>query len=81
MGFRELVFVFLFCALVAALFLGLAQAQAPAGGAAQARGQNRSTAAVAAQPEANLAQLMRGILFPNSNVSSFSLKVRIPTTM
>jgi hypothetical protein len=72
MGFRKLVFVFLFCALVATLFLGLAQAQAPAGGAAPARGQNRSAAAVAAPPEANLAQVMRGILFPNSNVIFFA---------
>jgi hypothetical protein len=52
------------------LFLGSAAAQAPTGGAARASSPKGGRAP--ATQMANLAQLMRGILFPNSNVIFFS---------
>ena len=53
------------------LFLGSAKAQAPASGAARASNP-KGAGTPAAKAEANLAQVMRGILFPNSNVIFFS---------
>src|SRR5215469_16119656 len=54
----------LFSVLVAGAIVQVASGQAPGRGAAPA---GRAGAAAAA-PQANLAQLMRGILFPSSNV-------------
>jgi hypothetical protein len=48
-------------------FVGLCDAQTPA--AAPMAPAKRSASAQAPQVYANLAQLMKGILFPNSNVS------------
>jgi hypothetical protein len=52
-------------------FVGLCDAQAPASAAAPAK-VKRTASAQAPQVYANLAQLMRGILFPNSNVIFFA---------
>jgi len=59
------------CIGVAGLFLGLAEAQTPAPGAARRRPQT-SAAATTPQVYGNLAQVMRGILFPASNVIFFA---------
>jgi hypothetical protein len=59
------------CIGVAALMFGLAQAQTPAPKAAQ-RAPQTSAAATTPQVYGNLAQVMRGILFPNSNVVFFA---------
>ncbi len=52
-------------------FVGVSEAQSPAtkGAAKQAKG---GAAAASPQIQANLAQLMKGILFPNSNVIFFA---------
>jgi hypothetical protein len=72
MRFRCVVFDMLLVGVgILTLFFGPAAAQAPAGGAARAPG-STAVRAPAAKAEANLAQVMRGILFPNSNVIFFS---------
>jgi hypothetical protein len=70
MRFRSTVVVLLVSAGMAWLFFGIAKAQAPAGGT-QTRAQN-GTAKSPAQVQANLAQVMRGILLPDSNVIFFA---------
>lgn len=72
MRFRSIIFDMVIVGVgIVTLFLGPAAAQAPAGGATRAPGS--TTARVSAtKAEANLAQVMRGILFPNSNVIFFS---------
>ena len=53
----------------ALLFLaGVAAAQAPSSKAAQRRPPKAGAPGPSSRPEAKLAQLMRGILFPNSNI-------------
>jgi hypothetical protein len=72
MRFRSVAFGMLVVGAGILTFLfGPAGAQAPAGGAARAPSQTSSRAS-AMHAEANLAQVMRGILFPNSNVIFFS---------
>ena len=51
---------------IATLFAGLSQAQTKAGGAPPAQAKAKAAAPAATMP--NLAQVMRGILYPNSNV-------------
>jgi len=63
--------ILLVCAAMAALLFGTARAQAPSPGAAQPAPQKPDKAATV-KVEANLAQLMRGIMFPNSNVIFFA---------
>lgn len=63
--------ILLVCAVMAALLFGTARAQAPSAGAAQPALQKPGKAATV-KVEANLAQLMRGIMFPNSNVIFFA---------
>lgn len=67
MRFRNVLSLLVCCSGVALLFLRIAEAQTPARGVAQSAAQNRAWAA-ASQLHGNLAQVMRGILFPNSNV-------------
>lgn len=71
MRFRSVVFLLLVCAAVAMPFFRIAEAQTPAQGVARTRAQNGTTAP-AAQVHGNLAQVMRGILFPNANVIFFA---------
>ena len=75
MRIRSVLFVWVLFAGVATLVLaGVVAAQAPAGGgqAAPARGRGAAAQAPAAQLHGNLAQVMRGILFPSSNVIFFA---------
>jgi hypothetical protein len=79
MRFRGKVFAMFICAGTALFFLGLASAQTPGRGAVKApvksgtTGGARGGATVAsAKVYGNLAQVMRGILFPNSNVIFFA---------
>ena len=65
---------------MATLFLGLAEAQAPASGAAPASAKTATAAAAGSRVEGNLAQVMRGILFPNVNVVYF-VQSNNPTTV
>jgi hypothetical protein len=67
MRFCRIVLALLVCAGMASFFLGLAAAQAPA----PAKAASGATA-VAPKAEGNLAQVMRGILFANSNVIFFA---------
>jgi len=73
MRFRNTFFMLLVCAAMALFFLGAADAQAPSQVAANTAPQ-KSAKAVSSFPQvsANLAQLMRGIMFPNSNVIFFA---------
>jgi hypothetical protein len=71
MKFRNVVFTLIVCAVMATLFLGMAEAQAPATGAAPAKAPAKAPAAASRVP-GNLAQVMRGILFPNVNVIYFA---------
>jgi hypothetical protein len=64
MRFRNAVFALLACSCVATLFFGTAEAQAP-----QAQPPNGAAASLA---PANVTQVMRGILFPNSNLVFFA---------
>lgn len=59
---------FVASALAALMCVAVAAAQAPARGATQPRGRTAATQPATGRVYANLAQLMRGILFPNSNV-------------
>jgi hypothetical protein len=74
MRLRSKIVALLMCAGVARLFLGVAEAQAPAAsqGAAQPAAQKAASEAAPTPVYANLAQLMRGIIFPNSNVIYFA---------
>ena len=56
---------------MATLLLGFAEPQTPTSRGTQARAQS-GTAPATAQVHGNLAQVMRGILFPNSNVVFFA---------
>jgi hypothetical protein len=56
---------------VAILSAGLSQAQTKAGGAAPAQGKGKAAAPASGTP-ANLGQLMKGIMFPNSNLIFFA---------
>ena len=56
---------------MATLLFGLAEAQTPTNRGTQARAQG-GTAPATAQVHGNLAQVMRGVLFPNSNVVFFA---------
>jgi hypothetical protein len=53
------------------LFAGLSQAQTKAGGAAPAQTKGKAAAPAGGTP-ANLGQLMKGIMFPNSNLIFFA---------
>src|SRR5262245_37893651 len=68
---RRNTFVTLVIATFVGLGVGIVSAQAPA------RGRGAATPAAAAQVHANLLQVMRGILFPNSNVI-FSAQTQDP---
>lgn len=69
MKLRNFIFTLIVCAVTATLVLGIAGAQAPAGSTAPAKAPAK--AAPAPRISGNLAQVMRGILFPNSNVIFF----------
>lgn len=69
MRFRNTLLTLLICMSGARLIVGSAEARAATQGAVQVAPQKTSEAAPA---YANLAQLMRGILFPNSNVIYFA---------
>ena len=71
MRFRIFSLALFVCAGMATLFLGHAKAQAPAAGAAPAKAAS-GAAAAAQRPQGTLAQVMRGIIFPNSNVVFFA---------
>ena len=60
------------CAGMATIFLGLAEAQAPASGSAKPKAAAGGAMAAGPKAEGNLAQVMRGILFTNSNVIFFA---------
>ncbi len=68
MGSRKPILLTLACAGIGALFFGLVEAQAPGRGAALHQTRSVSNTVPAAQVKGNLAQVMRGNLFPNSNV-------------
>jgi hypothetical protein len=68
---RDVFFVLFFGAAVAMAPAGSAQAQTPPQAAAHASRQNSGKTA-SPQVSANLAQLMRAIMFPNSNVIFFA---------
>ena len=70
MRFRNVVFALLVCAGGATLCFRTAQAQAPA--QSTPRVQTQKTGAAGPQVFGSLAQVMRGILFPNSNVIFFA---------
>src|SRR5271170_2921864 len=72
MRFRNLAFALLVCAGAATFFVGYSEAQGGAGGAAQPKAQTTAKSSAAAQVDGNLAQVMRGILFPNANVIFFT---------
>lgn len=64
MRIRRVAFVLLGCTAISTVFVGLSAAQAPA---------PAKRAAAAGMPiQANLAQLMRGMFYPNSNVIFFA---------
>jgi hypothetical protein len=69
MRFRNAFLALLICISGARLIVGSAEAQAPSQGTLQVTPQKSSEAAPV---YANLAQLMRGIIFPNSNVIYFA---------
>jgi hypothetical protein len=69
---RTLTFVTLAIALSVVLCVGIVRAQTPA-----ARGRGAAAAPRAQQVHANLLQVMRGVLFPNSNVI-FSAQTQDP---
>ena len=73
MRFRNIFFVLLVSASSALFVWGTAKAQAPSSGAAHAA-PPKGAKATSPSPhlDANLAQLMRGIMFPNSNVIFFA---------
>jgi hypothetical protein len=72
MRLRSTFFALLICVGVASLLFGIAEAQAPSQGAVQKAPQSSPSQAVPPPVYANLAQLMRGIIFPNSNVIYFA---------
>jgi hypothetical protein len=69
MRFSRILFSQLLCVGLATVCLGLAKAQTPARTAPAKAG---GAAATTARPPANLAQLMRGVLFPSSNIIFFA---------
>jgi len=71
MRFRCAGFAIVLCLGMATLFLARVAAQAPATQSAKPAARSGSVSA-AAHPEGNLAQVMRGILLPNSNVIFFA---------
>jgi hypothetical protein len=70
MRFRSVALVLIVFAVASTIFFGIAHAQTPAQGT-QTRAPKSTTPALA-QVQANLAQVMRGILLPNSNVIFFA---------
>lgn len=72
MRFRGVVFVSLVCIGMPTFFYGLVKAQVPGRGTALPRAQARTNTAAAPQVRGNLAQVMRGVMFPNSNVIFFA---------
>jgi hypothetical protein len=73
MRFRTIFFMLLVCVSLALFVLGTTEAQAPSTGTAHAAAaKSAKVAAPSPQVSANLAQLMRGIMFPNSNVIFFA---------
>ncbi len=71
MRFRRAVFAIVLCLGMAAIFLVRVAAQAPATQSAKPAARPGSVSATA-HPEGNLAQVMRGILLPSSNVIFFA---------
>lgn len=71
MRFRVVVYAVVVGLGIVTLFWRPIRAQAPAAAGTQTRAP-KSTTSPAAQAEGNLAQVMRGILFPNSNVVFFA---------
>jgi len=68
MRFRNLACALFVSAVAATLFVGYSEAQAGAGSATQPKAQTAAKSSATAPLDWNLAQVMRGILFPNSNV-------------
>jgi hypothetical protein len=84
MNLRNVTFAVLLCTGFVILGVEMIVAQAPARGAAptqaQAPGRGRGAATGAQQVHGDLLQVMRGILFPNSNVV-FSAQTQDPATV
>ena len=72
MPLRNIFLALLVCIGVTALSVGTAETQTMLQSVTQARTQNGAKAATVVRVHANLAQVMRGILFPNSNVIFFA---------
>src|SRR5271169_3659998 len=70
MRFRNLAFALFVSAGAATLCVGYSEAQG--GAAGQPKAQTAAKSSAAAQVDGNLAQVMRGILFPNANVIFFT---------
>lgn len=70
MGCRRIVFLLIVVAAASTIFSGISDAQTPARDTQAVT--PKATTARSAEVQANLAQLMRGILLPNSNVIFFA---------